>query len=494
MTNSNNALRLLIIEDNPGDFELIQHYLSEYILASIVHASSFKKASAILSVPGAGFDVILLDLSLRDKSGKGLIAEVLKIAGDCPVIILTGNSDVDFSIQSIYLGISDYLLKDSLTSINLFKSISYSVERKKKTHELMESEKRFNVLFQLSPQPMWLYDPISLKFMQVNKATMELYGYSNEEFLNMSLPDIKVETDAAFLKKHFENIAQLNDVNIGMFKHIKKSGEVIDVEVYSNLITINDKKYRSVIAIDITEKLIKEKEYQYQKAIGYNNLTKAVIKAQEKERTEIGEELHENVNQLLAASKMYINYSLTCEDDKKNEFITKSYDYISTAMNEIRKLTHALVGVTADKEITLCDSIEELIKSITIIENITIDFSCPSYEDVNTSPGLKQIIYRIVQEQLTNILKYAEATKVEIEIKLDNEDLWLIINDNGRGFNTLDKSNGIGLKNIKNRAAVYNGAVYILSSPGNGCKMKVIFKAPQSDKLVTDNEIKVLNN
>ncbi len=81
MNNSNNSLRILIIEDNPGDFELVQTYLSEYILPSIVHAESFKEASAKLSVPGAAFDAILLDLTLPDKSGKDLITEVLKIDG-----------------------------------------------------------------------------------------------------------------------------------------------------------------------------------------------------------------------------------------------------------------------------------------------------------------------------------------------------------------------------------------------------------------------------
>jgi signal transduction histidine kinase len=265
----------------------------------------------------------------------------------------------------------------------------------------------------------------------------------------------------------------------------------MDIEIYGNLITIDGKKYRSVIAIDITEKLIKEKEYQDQKAIGYKNLTKAVINAQEKERTEIGEELHDNVNQLLAASKLYLNHSLSCDGDK-NEFILNAQEYVVTAMTEIRKLSHALVGVV-DKEITLCDSIEELIKSISVIENIAIDFSCPNYVDETFGTGLKQIIYRIVQEQLNNILKYAAATKAEIEIKHHNDDLLLTINDNGKGFNTFDKSTGIGLKNIKNRAAVYNGEVFVVSSVGNGCKMKVIFKGAQCEKITADNDINFLN-
>jgi len=98
-----------------------------------------------------------------------------------------------------------------------------------------------------------------------------------------------------------------------------------------------------------------------------------------------------------------------------------------------------------------------------------------------------------VQEQMNNILKYAAATKAEIEIKHYREDLLLIINDNGKGFNTFEKNAGIGIKNIKNRAAVYNGEVYILSSVGNGCKMKVIFKDALGEKVIVDSDKKISN-
>ncbi|MEJ7692641.1 PAS domain S-box protein [Daejeonella sp.] len=248
-------LRILIVEDNRGDFELVQDYLNEYSVPSVIHAGTFKQASSILSEPEAAFDVILLDLTLPDKSGLDLITGILNISKDFPVIILSGYSDVNFSIQAINLGICDYLLKDELNSINLHKSISYCLERQKKTQEIQESEKRFNDLFNFSPQPMWVFDPESLEFIQVNKACLALYGYSEKEFLNITLRDLKVETDKAFLAKHFEDFAKLDDDFKGTFKHHKKSGEVIDVEVYSTLITIDHKRYRSSIVIDITEQI-----------------------------------------------------------------------------------------------------------------------------------------------------------------------------------------------------------------------------------------------
>ncbi len=129
--------RILIIEDNPGDFAIVEHLLAEQIsVPSLVHAVNFKEASEILSAADSLFDVILLDLSLNDKSRQDLITEMLQVASLCPIIILTGYTDIEFSIKSISLGILDYLVKDDLNAAILYKSIIYSIERKKAITQL----------------------------------------------------------------------------------------------------------------------------------------------------------------------------------------------------------------------------------------------------------------------------------------------------------------------------------------------------------------------
>src|SRR5580658_1159580 len=131
MTKDKKPHRILIIEDNLGDLTIVEDLLTEQILnLEIVHAGNFKQASKILSTY-AVFDVILLDLTLPDKHGQDLILEMLHIASSCPIIILTGYGDIDFSVRSISQGISDYLIKDDLNVAILYKSITYSIERKK---------------------------------------------------------------------------------------------------------------------------------------------------------------------------------------------------------------------------------------------------------------------------------------------------------------------------------------------------------------------------
>ncbi|HEV2831388.1 MAG TPA: PAS domain S-box protein, partial [Hanamia sp.] len=231
----------------------------------------------------------------------------------------------------------------------------------------------------------------------------------------------------------------------------------------------------SVYFRDITDKKMLQQRLVEEQMNKQKEIARAVVSAQERERTGIGEELHDNVNQLLAASKLYLNHSLT-QSDGDPESVRKSMGYISNAMDELRKLSHALVGPTRDKTMGLINSIEKLINDVSSIKPIKISFLYDTYHEEESEAGLKLVIYRIIQEQLNNILKHADASELKIELKKEGFYLTVSIKDDGKGFDTSIDSKGIGLKNIKHRADLFNGIVQIKSSPGNGCKMKIIFK------------------
>ncbi len=136
-------LSILVIEDNPGDFELIEEFLHEQIGALVItRAQNYKEAKASLTREKIVFNVILLDLSLPDKTGSELIKEIVQESDNVPVIVLTGYDDFAFGAKSISLGVSDYILKDELTALTLYKTIIYSLERRKIISSLEESEKR----------------------------------------------------------------------------------------------------------------------------------------------------------------------------------------------------------------------------------------------------------------------------------------------------------------------------------------------------------------
>ncbi|AFK05402.1 putative PAS/PAC sensor protein [Emticicia oligotrophica DSM 17448] len=241
-------LTVLVIEDNMGDFILINEYLEEQITElTIKHAKNFSTAKQILEDKNNNFDIVLLDLSLPDKKGEELISEILLISSGIPVIVLTGYSDIEFGIKSMALGVSDYLLKDDITSVSLYKHIIYTIERKRKELELEESEKRYSDLFHLSPQPMWVYDSESLQFQDVNAAAIEHYGYSKSEFLAMTTSDI--------LHKECEqyNLCISQELIEGSCRHKKKNGEIIQVELKRRNITFKGKESQIVVINDVTK-------------------------------------------------------------------------------------------------------------------------------------------------------------------------------------------------------------------------------------------------
>ena len=256
MVKDKSTYHILIVEDNPGDFALVEDYLLEQIHEPvIVRAESFKTGAQTLKSTGIPFDVILLDLTLPDKSGKVLVDDFLKIAGDCPVIVLTGYTDIDFSIHSISLGVADYLLKDDLNGISLYKSIIYCLERRKKIKEITESEKRYSDLFHLSPQPMYVYDIENLQFLDINHAAIIHYGYKADEFLNITLKDIRFDEDLEQLNEIVDYLKKNTDRTYkGSFRHKKKNGEIILVDVQTNAIFYKNKKAQISIVTDVTER------------------------------------------------------------------------------------------------------------------------------------------------------------------------------------------------------------------------------------------------
>lgn len=260
------GIRILVIEDNPGDYVLIEEYLQEEVeKPEIVHAKTLGAVEKI--IPEAKpFDAVLLDLSLPDASGESLVQKLVALVEHTPVIVLTGYENRDFGLKTLSLGISDYLLKDELDPYLLSKSISYSMERNRINRSLRESEKQYRDLFNLSPLPKWIFDLQSLKFLDVNRAAIDHYGYSREEFLSMSITDIRPENEIKDLleaKEHYQNADGPHQ--IGLFTHRKKNGELIQVEIQSSKIDYYGKEAKMVIAHDVTEQ--KENE---SKLIGLN--------------------------------------------------------------------------------------------------------------------------------------------------------------------------------------------------------------------------------
>ncbi len=203
------------------------------------------------------------------------------------------------------------------------------------------------------------------------------------------------------------------------------------------------------------------------------NIMKATLDGQEKQREEIGKELHDNINQVLATVKLLLSL-LRTEDAAKADIISKSKESVNYCIEEIRRLSHSLTPPSLS-EISLKESIECMMRKIPFVKGEQVKLEITGLDESLLSEGLKVTIYRIIQEQLSNVLKYSNASVIQVHLTQNKYNLTLMIEDNGQGFDVKAKRTGIGLANITSRAELYNGQAIIESSPGAGCTVLVIF-------------------
>jgi signal transduction histidine kinase len=125
--------------------------------------------------------------------------------------------------------------------------------------------------------------------------------------------------------------------------------------------------------------------------------------------------------------------------------------------------------------IGLIAAIYGVISNFRAIDDIKVNTEFEEYDEEMIHDDLKLMIYRIVQEQLNNIVKHSKASNVTIALRKNGDTLKLFVKDDGNGCDLKEERNGVGLQNINTRAALHHGIVSIKSSPGNGFELEVDF-------------------
>ena len=343
-----------------------------------------------------------------------------------------------------------------------------SIRQRLVREELEKKAQNYKLLFERNPMPMWIISEQTLDVMDVNDAAVDHYGYSRQEFLKLNSTDLRPAED---IEKYIGSIDHRDQREYrGIWRHKKKDGSVIMVDVITDSIIYQEKAARLILSNDVTEKLNAEAELVSHRIMQQKLITEAAIQVQEKEREEIGKELHDNINQILASTKLYLELALDGNLETLGEAVSKSYQNVTFIIEEIRRLSKKLVPPSLDT--TLAEATRDLIDEIQAIAPLKISLKTDLDEKL-LNENIKLMIYRIVQEQINNILKHAAASRVEIKIGTDLKKLDLVITDNGVGFDTNKKSKGIGLRNIENRVRFYNGITHVISHPGKGCCLEI---------------------
>lgn len=264
---------------------------------------------------------------------------------------------------------------------------------------------------------------------------------------------------------------QLTHNDLELYSMIQHSKGVLFMILAATLIYFGSRRIFTDIEFSrdkwLQQRLEEEKEKHNQE------MAKAILHAQEAERKKLGEELHDNINQLLGVVKLYVQHAQV-NKGMQQELLEKCSEYIKQVIEEIRQLSRSLLP-PALHENGLLRSIDQLVAAITVVNTLQIDLKNDGIKENDLPEQVQLMLYRIIQEQLNNILKHAEADQVKIHLEQKNKTVHLSITDNGKGFDPDSVISGMGLMNIRSRLEQVRGTMLLHAAPDNGCTLAVSF-------------------
>jgi PAS domain S-box-containing protein len=350
-------------------------------------------------------------------------------------------------------------------AVNL--SDKYAAEK-----QLKEANDRLLMITRATSDAIWEWDMQTGNIFR-NDALMDMIGYHAEDKKGLSWwlrrihPEdrnrvsdkVKDITEKGLQSWEDEYRFKCAD---GEYKPMHDKGYV----VYENGLPVKMiGSLQDISGLKDLENQLTEEKLQSQKEI-----SEMMIRVQEKERTRIGHELHDNVNQVLSTTKLFIDMLSPATKEEK-QAKQKSVEYLLMAIEEIRKLSKELVVPQLNLE-GLVTSINGLIEDIHMTTAVKIKFT-HDHENDMLSQSKKVTLFRIVQEQLKNILKHSKANHVDIYLQCKDREVQFTIRDNGIGFDSRQTHRGIGLANIFERTRFYNGTAEIHTAPGDGCTLEI---------------------
>ena len=384
-----------------------------------------------------------------------------------------------------YINDRGFIIYKEGKPVRMIGSMEDVTEKKLAEASRLLSENNYKNLFDNNPLATYIWSVETHKILEANEMALKEYGYSKPEFLKLTVFDLRPEEEIEKFKKRVREVLSEKKLNHEyIWIHRNKNGEEILMQVSSYKIMYAGVPAVLSLAKNVTEEAALTKKLETQKNIKTKQIAEAVIIAQEKERTEIGKELHDNVNQLLSASRLYIEAAKTAKTNS-NGLLTQASEYIMTAIEEIRVLSKAL-NTPLINEIGFSEAVENLADDLMVVNDIKITINKNNFDEISLHENFKLTLFRIMQEQVTNILKHSKATKASIKLERSSTKVCLQIQDNGIGFDTKKKSKGIGLINIKSRAALYKGVVNISSKKEKGSRLLINFPLAEA---LEDNEM-----
>ncbi len=502
-------MRILLIEDNPGDVRLVREVLKE-AGGNFTITVEEKLGLGLKFLASQEIDVVLLDLGLPDSRGLETLTKVRTQFPSLPVVIMTGSGDEALGVQAVQLGAQDYLVKGQIESGLLRRALLYAIERKKADEALHREKTISDTTIESLPGVFYLFDSQG-RFLKWNKNFERVSGYSAEELSEMQPTDFFVGGDKRLIEERVQEVFTKGEssaeaefvskdghktpyfftglmTNIGNTKcligvgmditerrkfeeALRKANDVLEERVSertAELAKANELLERDIAERKRTEGQLKESE----KKLRY--LSTELMTAQEKERKRIAGELHDSIAASLSAIKLSIEKTLCqIEQDERCQELRDVVSRVQQVNEETRRIMSDLrPSMLDDLGIVpainwFCREFQKIYSSVSIEKKIDI-------EENDVPDSLRTPIFRICQEALNNVAKHSKATLANLSLQKSDSSIELRIQDNGKGFNSDEKSpaehsrKGLGLVSMRERAELSGGCFNIESIEGKG--------------------------
>jgi PAS domain S-box-containing protein len=326
-------------------------------------------------------------------------------------------------------------------------------DRKRFEEELCESEDRYRKLFELNPQPVWVYDCETLRFLAVNKAAVRQYGYTEAEFLALTIADIRPEEDIPALLKGLA-IAQSEKQKTVAWRHCKKDGCIIDVEITSHTFMFAGREADFVIAVDISDRKRIEKERQKFMASLETANRELELRNREVERAthmkskflaSMSHELRTPLNAIVGFSDLLFEGTPGLLNEKQKRFVNhikQGSAHLLQLINDILDLSKIEAGQLEFRceDFHIKEALPEVLSTIrplAMAKNIQIEEKIEADHHVFADRvRFKQVLYNL----LSNAVKFTPKNgRINIDCGEEGEHVAISVTDTGIGIRPDDQ-------------------------------------------------------
>lgn len=494
-------IRILQIEDNPGDVRLIKEMLKDVKSADSVLKDASDLASGIEMLKDNGYDLILLDLGLPDSMGLSTLEKIHSINSVVPIVIMTGIDDEELGLKAVQSGAQDYLVKSEIDPDVLIRSIRYAIERKRIDEKLRRSEERFRSTFEQAAVGLAHVSLVG-DWLRVNGKLSEILGFSPDELLTRNCLEMTHPDDLPEDARNIDLLLKYKTKTYTIEKRYQhKKGHYVWCQLTRSLVEESPEapKYFLSVIEDISRR--KNTELAL---LNSEQKLRELNASKDKFFSIVAHDLRSPFSALLGFSEYMSNHIEELTPDEVKDFSFRIYKSLNSLLKLIENLLQWARIHTGKMEFSPGRfHLNELIDEILNIYNMNarrknIHILCSLSEGYDVYAD-KDMMDSVLRNLMSNAIKFTSSGgEIEILARRSNGFVEVSVRDTGIGISKEDmermfridenmtregtdkeKGTGLGLVLCREFVEMNKGKISVESEPGKGSTFR--FTIPEEE-------------